>query len=84
MFFTFLKEFRVQETRISEIDSYLFYAYYYYYYIHGYSCLISAIQGMWTMIKLASIIKPPNKKKSPNEMSQVSQIRPDLTVILIY
>ena len=42
-----------QGDKISEIDSYLFYSYYYYYYTHGYSCLLSAIQGMCPMITLA-------------------------------
>ena len=48
----FLKEENQVETKVSEIDSYLFYSYYYYY-THGYSCLISAIQGMCPMITLA-------------------------------
>ena len=42
--------------KVGEIDRYLIYSYLYYY-IHGYSCLLSAIQGMCTMITLALIIR---------------------------
>ena len=47
-----LKEENQVETKVSEIDSYLFYSYYYYY-TYGYSCLLSAIQGMCAIITLA-------------------------------
>ena len=48
----FLKEENQVETKVSEIDSCLFYSYYYYY-THGYSCLISAMQGIVPMMTLA-------------------------------
>ena len=48
----FLKEENQVDTKVSEINIYLFYSFYYYF-SHGYSCLLSAIQGMCAMITLA-------------------------------